>query len=432
MSGHSRISASASSRWIYCPGSIELIEQLRKAGLIPQESTNPAAELGTAVHYIIEQVLLGKSKFRDFRRKKIKTDGMTQPATMTAKEIASARLCVRYVEDRLKVLKRAKMFPERKYDLSNVYDAPLGGTSDVTIIENRGVLEIVDYKNGRIFVSAIDNSQLKIYALGAYYAFRSKYKFKKIRVTIVQPNATILDGPIRSEEFSVEDLLLWERKVLVVALGYIRSKKAPLVPDKMKQCYWCEAKPHCTAYLKNKPKIVKDVIASIIPTNKYEGLPDPESLSPEELANALQNADSVIEFYLGCKKLALARLEEDESSITGWGLQPKLGNRKFVDDKTLKAKLKKKRISLEDLVVHEDRTMSVTELEKHVINDLKWSKDDVVAFMDSVTERNHSGFVLKRVESAENDFAEFTQTETSNQDTQKRVKRSKKNGHRST
>ena len=128
--GHHRIAASASKRWLNCPGSIELIEQLKKEKKIPQQTTNDAAERGTAVHYIIEQVLLGKKKASEFKNVTLKVDGMTKGFKMNAKDIKGARICIKYVQKQLRKNRRLKMLAEEKYDLTEIYQVHTGGTAD--------------------------------------------------------------------------------------------------------------------------------------------------------------------------------------------------------------------------------------------------------------------------------------------------------------
>lgn len=55
-------------------------------------------------------------------------------------------------------------------------------------IDSDGTLNIIDYKHGKgVEVSAIDNSQMKLYALGALELFDCLYDINKIVMTINQP-----------------------------------------------------------------------------------------------------------------------------------------------------------------------------------------------------------------------------------------------------
>lgn len=70
--------------------------------------------------------------------------------------------------------------------------------------------EIVDLKYGKgVPVSAINNSQMRLYALGMYEAFGYLYGADEVRMTIVQPR---LDS-VSTETISVDDLLAWGEEV---------------------------------------------------------------------------------------------------------------------------------------------------------------------------------------------------------------------------
>lgn len=422
---HSRLPASASSRWLRCPGSVRLIEQLKKSKKIPKDSTNDAAELGTLVHHIIEEVLLGNKKIRDFRGKTLRLEDMTRSFKITSKELHSARKCVNYVKKKMSKLnkKKVQMFPERKYDLSEIYGIDLGGTSDVTIAEKKGMLEIVDYKNGKWAVEIDGNTQLRLYALGAWYALDEVYEFQSIRITIVQPNCEHEDGIIRSDVFTVEELIQWERRVLVPVLEDMKAKREKLVPDEENQCYWCEAKAHCEARQKNKPVLTSKLVKDIIPVAKDGTLPEPHELSIEELQNILQDVEPLIKFYSDCRKYALQLLEDDIDSVPNYGLVPKLGNRVFIDDKELKRKLRRRRINVKDITVKEDRLMRPTELELYLKEMRNWEASEVTNFMEEVTHRPSNGHVLKKLDTAEDDFAEFAKPRKGGKDRKLRKRR---------
>lgn len=413
MTAHSRLAASASSRWLKCPGSIRLIEKLISDGTIPKNRTNDAAQLGTAVHYMVEQALLKKRRCSSFKGEFVQVDGMEKSFLITDKEVRNANLCVKYVRKRMRKYdsNRIKMFPERRYDLTKVYKIEMGGTSDVTIAEMNGTLEIDDYKNGRWPVGVLGNTQLRIYGLGAYHALNKRYNFQDVRLTIVQPNCDHEDGPVRTECLTVEELLTWEKEVLIPVLKQIKSKKEKLVPDDDAQCVWCEAKNHCEARLNNQPKFVPDVLGDeLVPINDIGRLPSPSELSKKELENVLRNADSVLKFYNDCKKFALEQAENNNEDYYGFGLFPKLGNRLFKDEKLLKQKLRSKKIKVSDVTIKEERLMKVTELEKF-LKSKDWETSDIKKFMEEVTERRKNGHVLAKVATAEQDFAGVVEDE---------------------
>ena len=65
------------------------------------------------------------------------------------------------------------------------------GTADCIVIAD-GELNIVDYKHGKgVEVSAVDNPQMMLYALGALEIFDGIYDIDSVRMTIYQPGNPI-------------------------------------------------------------------------------------------------------------------------------------------------------------------------------------------------------------------------------------------------
>ena len=84
------------------------------------------------------------------------------------------------------------------------------GTADAVIIAD-GTMEIIDFKYGKgVKVSAFENPQMMIYALGAYQQFSFEYNIQRVRMTIVQPRIDNLS----EYELGAVDLLAWARYAL--------------------------------------------------------------------------------------------------------------------------------------------------------------------------------------------------------------------------
>jgi len=115
------------------------------------------------------------------------------------------------------------------------------GTCDFMAITD-GVLYVTDLKFGKgVRVSAIDNSQLKIYGLGALEAYGMLYDIHTVRLTIVQPR---LDA-ISQWDISVADLQDW-------GLNYVKGKADIAYKGKGEHtpgdwCKFCKAKALCPA-----------------------------------------------------------------------------------------------------------------------------------------------------------------------------------------
>ena len=409
MAAHSKIGPSAAKKWLTCTGSIDLIDFLKKQKKIPLSTTNDAAERGTAVHFVGEQALLGKHTVNDFKNVPIKVDGMTKKFILTKKNLDDAKAYVRYCRE---TLERAGgiMCVEETYDLSKKYNAPIGGTTDCTILGDNYWMYVIDYKNGVGPVVARNNPQTMIYALGAYYKHKKNgRKIRKIKMVIFQPNARDNLPTERTQCITVKALLRWEQKKLIPALNKIMSGKGILNPSD-DACQWCEAKAFCKALKENKPKLVSDMIvaAGITPVVESGSLPGAADLTQEELIQCLQNADHVIKFYEECKALAKKMVEKDVDSLPGFALRSNRGNRKYIAKEAMVKAFKKNGIDPDEVsIVVEDSFLTLTDMEKYLKEDKGWSPKQVSTFMGEVTDRKVSSYSLIPVQEVTDDFADF-------------------------
>ena len=126
------------------------------------------------------------------------------------------------------------MMTEVRLDLTDYI--PEGfGTSDVMIF-NDDIIEVIDLKYGKgVPVSAENNPQLKIYALGALSAVDGLVEPKKVKMVIYQPR---LDN-ISVVEMPVKELLKWAKDVLIPGAKLAMTKDAPLKCGE--HCRFCPA-----------------------------------------------------------------------------------------------------------------------------------------------------------------------------------------------
>lgn len=173
---HALLSASSSHRWLNCPPSARLSENYE------DKSGDFAAE-GTDAHELCEY----KLKKTLGQRAKNPTENLTW-YNEEMEECASG-----YAEYVMELIAQAKkncadpvVLIEQRLDYSK-YVTDGFGTGDCVIIAD-GTLNIVDYKHGKgVEVSALDNPQMKLYALGALEIFDSIYDIENITMTIYQP-----------------------------------------------------------------------------------------------------------------------------------------------------------------------------------------------------------------------------------------------------
>lgn len=225
MTFHTKRSPSQAKRFLSCPGALAL------CATVPPEQRNqssPAAQMGTAVHGVVERCLREGSNPEEYRGRIIELIGDEESVSILragAKTpgngrvffevdgdmIDGAEMMTTYVRERCKALgvkesdlqleTRTNPLPERD-DTS--------GTADVTIDAWPEVLEVVDYKNGYNVVEHEDNEQLLAYLLGK--ALESDFAHERYRVTVVQPNAGHEAGRVRAFDTTKKELLAFQKR----------------------------------------------------------------------------------------------------------------------------------------------------------------------------------------------------------------------------
>ena len=269
MAKHAKLSPSSSDRWMNCAGSPALIGD-------EQSVAGPAAMLGTAGHKVIE-VCLQKGVWNAGRFAKhqvlvygpgdeetlILKPGQALPKYATEQDSgwrmfvvdSTLQSGVQMMLDEVARVRgemfEPKLYTERFLDMSWL-DPDLGGTADVTLIDAfvEDHIHLFDYKNGRIIVEVIDNTQMRQYCVGLLHEHPSA---KRITVHIIQPNAMHEDGCIRSVTYEADEIKLFEIRMKQAA-DATRNPKAPRTPGA--HCQWCPAKIRCPEH----SKMIKDAV----------------------------------------------------------------------------------------------------------------------------------------------------------------------------
>lgn len=197
---HAYLSASSAYRWLNCPPIISL-----ERSASPTAASSGYAEEGTAAHELSELRLryeLGRIKKATYNKALAK---FKDTSTYYSEEME------RYVEQYCEmVMERVNSYDNAEVALESRVDfsewVPEGfGTADV-IITADDTIEVIDLKYGQgVKVSAYQNPQMMLYALGAYHLYDQLFDFKKVRMTIVQPRIDNLS----TFQLTVEELLYW-------------------------------------------------------------------------------------------------------------------------------------------------------------------------------------------------------------------------------
>jgi hypothetical protein len=290
-----------------CPPSARLTEAIA-------DTTSPYAAEGTLAHKIGELILKNYLSGNDFpdewarvRAHELFYDGMLDEVSIyTDYVIEQFNAAVQATGDPL-------IFLETKLDFSTY--VPDGyGTGDCIIIAD-GQMEIIDLKFGKgVEVSAVNNPQLMLYALGAYEQLGFIYDIRTIKTTIAQVR---LDH-ISSSIISTEMLLDWAENTVKPVAKLAFEGKGEQKPGEW--CKFCKIKADCQARA--------DQNLAFIEANKGK------RITIARLADILAQADEIISWISDIKEHALNKALEGVE-IPGFKLVEGRSNRQITDEESL-------------------------------------------------------------------------------------------------
>ena len=335
---HAKFSASGSERWLECPGSIPLTEQV--ADLPVQESKY--AKEGTDAHAALEHLVKNRKKRLsaiEFLRKKY-------PLQM----IIHAEEALDYIEKRLQEYPDAELYSENKVALP-VSLPDQFGTTDIVIAEHFGRLIVIDYKYGAgIAVDPEENSQLIYYALGVAHQF--DYNFTEVELVIIQPR-TPFGSPVKSWVTDIATLDEW-RDTFERGIQLALSKDPPLKAGD--HCRFCPAKIICPEI---KNKALRSAQAAFDDETGELDLPVPGK-TRISLPVVLPALDK-LETWIAAVREYAENLLNAGFEIDGYHLVEKRGQRKWIDAEKV-AKLAHKKFGV--WAFTEPELLSPAQLEK--------------------------------------------------------------------
>lgn len=204
----------------------------RLEAMFPDEQSPYAAE-GTIAHDLAESIL--RHKLEDKKAPKL-DDYSTEMVEAVNRYVD---ICEEKVNEARARSSDAEALIEARLDFSRW--VPEGfGTGDMVIVAD-GVLEVIDLKYGKgVPVSAVENTQMRFYALGAYDVNEFLYDIKTVRMTIVQPR---LDS-VSTDEMALEELLDWGEEIKPIAQRAFNGEGECTPCD---YCNFCKARHTCRA-----------------------------------------------------------------------------------------------------------------------------------------------------------------------------------------
>lgn len=336
---HALLSPSAAHRWLHCTAAPLLEKDMEDKG-------STFAEEGTLAHAWcakkLKEFLKLDTSEEEAEINQLNDEyycGEMDEHTDTYKTIVLEK----YNAARAKT-KDAQLLVEVKLDFSN-YIPEAFGTSDAVIIAD-GCMEVIDFKYGKgVKVSAVENPQMMIYALGAWDAFSFEYDIKTIRMTIVQPR---LDN-LSEYEMRTEELADWTRKTLrpKAEEAYKGGKQEP-----GEWCRFCKVKAKCRALAKTC-------------VEAHDCNPDPRQISKTDMEKTILPLLSTFKTWLtGIEEYSL---EQALSGVKyeGWKLVEGRSVRKITDTDAVRALLADNGFA-EDCYMKPRELRSMTDLEKLV------------------------------------------------------------------
>lgn len=309
---HALLSCSGAHRWMNCPGSVKMSEGFPDKGSIYADEGTLAHEAGEALIDTGEIPQEHVGKIDRFYADHPELDYSTQEMLEDVKRYADF-VDREYAKER-EVDPEPMLRTEMRVDLTRWI--PDGfGTSDV-VIARWGKLHIIDLKYGKgVKVSAVDNPQLRLYALGALAALDEEYHINDVQMTIYQPRA----GNISEDFITADDLYSWGANVVMPAAKLTQTDDAPVVPGEW--CAFCPAK-----------KVCKGRAEKYMSVTKYM---EKNTLSAGEIAEILHRVDGLTAWVNDLKEGAIERIQSGDT-LPGWKIVEGQSRRKYtVKDKDI-------------------------------------------------------------------------------------------------
>ncbi len=309
MTTHAKLSPSKAARWLACPGSV------REEARYPDEPSGPAAADGTHSHTLLEHCIKGNGD--PLKMIGVKLKDHEGEFTVDAERAARVRLALDYVQRQAGFV--GQLVAERRVSPAYLLGRDdLDGTCDVTIVTPEE-LEIVDYKDGMGEVSATDNPQTELYALGVLAGYKmpinGAWPFATVRMTILQPKLALRGGtPISSSVVTVQEMVGKIPKYVAGAAA-TDAPDAPLVSGA--HCKFCKHKS-CATRAQDTMKEVGmmfPTVSETVTVNPVTELSqqaadlDPNTMSPEKIAQIMLAAPLVRQMIEAVEEEALRRLK---------------------------------------------------------------------------------------------------------------------------
>jgi Protein of unknown function (DUF2800) len=377
MTAHALLSASGSKRWLSCTPSARL-----EATLPEQKRSSHGFDFsqeGTMAHSLGEIKLrqyFGQIGIEEYERE---YEIIKNTPYYNDDFEANVDNYVLYV--RSQIGEGDTPLFEQRVDFSDW--VPDGfGTADVVILSKHSI-RVIDLKFGKgVPVSALDNTQLRLYALGAYSKFKEDFPdIKEVSYTIHQPR---LDS-ISTDGTSVAKLVDWANYFVKPKAKKAWSGSGEFLPGEW--CQFCRAKAQCRARSDFNTELARLEFK------------DPPLLDEDEVSLVLSKAQNLRTWVNDVEEFALTRAVDQNVIPPGFKLTTSVTHRKISDQQLAATVLVEK--GMDPVVIWEQpKLKSIAALEK------LGPKGQVTAWLgDLVLRPEGQPKLVKNKEDAKEDFA---------------------------
>lgn len=396
MSEHARLSPSGSKGWMNCAGRLAL------EAAFPNESSK-YSDSGTACHSVAAWALIDDKPPSGWLDHKIHVSNPDEkPDRFVKFDEALCDITAGYVDVVRALAEGHELHVEQHVEFSEFVGVPNQfGTADAIILRpwvgeviEGTELMVIDLKSGFRFVEVEKNTQLMLYALGAYRMFDLSHDIRKVRLMIYQPQ----HGGMREYLMDLSELLAFATVARAAAqrveyataehekLHFVTDRaewnKKFLHPDPNEDdCGFCRAMATCPAMTAKIERVVGagfDVIVEKPEVFVKTPLNDDSGL----LAFAM-SAIPTVEAWAKAVRAEVERRLLLGVPVEGFGLElGRQGARAWSDEEAAETLLRKTyRLKIED--VYDLKLISPTSAEKltkaktgekPLLTPIKWAK----------------------------------------------------------
>jgi len=275
---------------------------------------------GTAAHELAANCLVNKQDAHEWIGEPIEVEdseaSVIFPVTEEMAENVQVYLDAIRKDMETEGIDPSELSVEKKFSLKGL---PVAGTNDASFSAPMGDLYVYDLKYGKgMYVEVVDNTQLKIYALGAWEEAGGVNDV--IHIVIAQPRYDQADA-VRRQTLTKEDLTKF-RAELALAVIECQKPKAKLCAGKW--CKWCPAFGLC-------PEVSQKAVAVAMP-NIDVNFPEPSQMTPENISKVLELSGLISEWSKAVHSYAEKTAKDTGVVYPGYKLIQKKGRRAWVDE----------------------------------------------------------------------------------------------------